>query len=122
MLFEQESRDYLGFSFFSLTTSSLMISDFCSIGVELVLSDFEKVSSGGGNIDKKEVESESYQGNYSECGNFLQISRKKTSCLYLIKKPLYLVWKFFAESKTKVLILVLVCSLKKCCISLWIRS
>ena len=37
---------------------------FCSIGVELVLSDFEKVSSGGGNIDKKEVESESYQGNY----------------------------------------------------------
>ena len=31
---------------------------FCSIGVELVLSDFEKVSSGGGNIDKKEVESQ----------------------------------------------------------------
>lgn len=37
---------------------------FCSIGVELVLSDFEKVSSGRGNIDKKEIESESYQGNY----------------------------------------------------------
>ena len=47
---------------------------FCSIGVELVLSDFEKVSSGGGNIDKKEVESESYQGNYSECGNFYNFS------------------------------------------------
>lgn len=47
---------------------------FCSIGVELVLSDFEKVSSGGGNIDKKEVESESYQGNYSECENFYNFS------------------------------------------------
>ena len=47
---------------------------FCSIGVELVLSDFEKVSSGGGNIDKKEVESESYQGNYSECRNFYNFS------------------------------------------------
>lgn len=47
---------------------------FCSIGVQLVLSDFEKVSSGGGNIDKKEVESESYQGNYSECGNFYNFS------------------------------------------------
>lgn len=47
---------------------------FCSIGVELVLSDFEKVSSGGGNIDKKEVESESYQGNYCKCGNFYNFS------------------------------------------------
>ena len=49
---------------------------FCSIGVELVLSDFEKVSSGRSDIDKKKIKSESDQGKSCKCGNFYHFSQK----------------------------------------------
>ena len=62
MPFEQESMRLLSVFLFFFNDFEFDDIRFCSIGVELVLSDFEKVSSGGGNIDKKEVESESYQG------------------------------------------------------------